>query len=220
MKNWLTGIAVLCVLVATAVPARAQLGVHPAGGPALQCLSDELKETIRKKKESARRTVDGEQEDPFDPDYFLGVWKMEWVAPDSPLGSAGEVTATLTVKHVEGCYYQGDLEAKAPDGAYRSNIQLVYDLERRYLVWIENDSRGRTMIRVGPVGGDLGGYYTHFWEQPVITVAGASVRLRGTTFVQSPSMFQIRSQISTKTDPYMNFGTVTFLKDLPPSSGK
>lgn len=220
MQHWIIGLTILGAIAANAVPAQAQYGVAPAGGPAAQCLSSELKETIRQKKESARKTTVGEKEDPLDPDYFLGTWKMEWIAPDSPLGNAGEVTGTLNIRHIEGCYYEGALDAMGPDGAYKSRLQIVYDLEHRYLVWIENDSRGFTMVRVGPVGGDLGGYYTHFWEQPVIKIKDTSVRLRGTTFVQTPTTFLVRRQISVNADPYMNFGTVTFSKELQAGAGK
>lgn len=218
-KYWLWLIA-CCVLVAEAGPAQAhQYAALAPGSPSAQCLSPDLKETIRKKRESAHRTVDGEVEDPLDPDYFLGTWHLEWLAPDSPMTVAGEVTGTLMVRHVEGCYYEGDFDIKATDGQRKATLQLIYDLERRYLVWIENDSRGVRQVRVGPVGGDPGYYYTHFWEQPVINVKDTRVRLRGVLEIRSPIMFQVRQQFSVNADPYMNFGTMTFSKDAPQDAG-
>jgi hypothetical protein len=145
----------LTAMAAGTVPAQAQYGSGPAGGTSPQCLSNELKETIRKKVESARKTTVGEKEDPLDPDYFVGTWKMEWVATDSPLGSSGDVTGTLTIRHVEGCYYEGALQAMGPDGPYTSTLRILYNLEHRFLAWIEDDSRGFEMVQVGPVGGDL-----------------------------------------------------------------
>ena len=219
MKRWIGVLTTLAAMAAGTVPAEAQYGSGPAGGPSPQCLSNELKETIRKKVESARKTTVGEKEDPLDPDYFVGTWKMEWVSADSPFGSAGDVTGTLTIRHVEGCYYEGALDAVSPDGPYKSALRIIYNMEHRFLVWIEDDGRGFEMIRVGPVGGDLSGYYTHFWEQPVIQVKGMSVRLRGTTFVQTPTTFLVRRQISVDGDPYMNFGTVSFFRQAAAGSG-
>jgi hypothetical protein len=158
--------------------------------------------------------VSNEQE-LLDPDYFVGVWEVDWVAPESPFGGEGDVTGTLNVKHVQGCYYEGTFNLKGPDGPYTSTLQLTYDVNRRYLVWVESDSRGFRHIRMGPVGGDPGGYYTYFWEQPLMSVKETNVHLRGSLDVRSPGMFLLRQQISVGDEPFVNFGTATFTKNVP-----
>ena len=41
---------------------------------------------------------------------------MEYDAPETPLAPEGMHTGTLTFKHVDGCYYEGELKAKGPKG--------------------------------------------------------------------------------------------------------
>jgi hypothetical protein len=205
-------VAGLALYILATAPVFAAAQDAPSA-PSAQCLSAELKDQIRKKKESPHKTVLGEREDPLDPDYFLGRWTMEWIAPDSPLGPAADITGTMTMRHVSGCYYEGELSAKGPEGPYTSKLQLIYDLERRYLVWIEADSRGFTGVRIGPVGGDPGGYYTYFWQQPVVKVKRSTMQLQGTFDLRSPITFNVRQQISINGQPYENFGTAKFTKE-------
>ena len=135
------------------------------------------------------------------------------MAPESPLGREGDVTGTLNISHVQGCHYEGTFNMKGPDGPYTATLQLTYDVNRKYLVWVESDSRGFRHIRMGPVGGDPGGYYTYFWEEPVMKVKDANVAMRGTLDTRSPLMFLLRQQISVAGEPFVNFGTVTFTKN-------
>lgn len=201
--------------VAAVVPAEAQYTATFANDrPTAQCLTAAQKESIDKTRRTATSAVSNDQE-LLDPDYFVGTWEIDWVAPDSPLSREGDVTGTLTMKHVQSCYYEGTFSMKGPDGPYTSTLQLTYDPNRRYLVWVENDSRGFRHIRMGPVGGDPGGYYTYFWEQPVMKVKDANVNLRGSLDVRSPVMFLLRQQISVGGEPFVNFGTVTFNKNVP-----
>lgn len=217
MKHSVIFVVVIMWLGGTA---EAQYRPVPTDGPSKQCLSDEIKQRIAKSKE-ARQTQTGEVEEPFDPDYLVGQWELEWVAPDSPLASAGDVLGTLTLRYVEGCMYEGTFTGKTADGAYTSTVTIVFDPSVRYMVWTEQDSRGISVLRPGRVGGDLGGYYTHFWEQPVFTYKGRTVRLRGTTFFQSPVLFRVRSQISVDGEPYVNFGAADFRKTTaPPEIGR
>ena len=82
---------------------------------------------------------------------------MEWDAPETPLAPEGMHTGTLTFKHVDGCFYEGELTAKDPKGAaYTTKIQMMYDPAAKYLTWIETDSRGYTLFKPGTIGADLG----------------------------------------------------------------
>ena len=208
--------AVVVAAVAAALPADAQYTATFANDrPTAQCLTAAQKESIDKTRRTATSAVSNDQE-LLDPDYFIGTWEIDWVAPESPLAREGDVTGTLTLKHVQSCYYEGTFSMKGADGPYTSTLQLTYDPNRRYLVWVENDSRGFRHIRMGPVGGDPGGYYTYFWEQPVMKVKDANVNLRGSLDVRSPVMFLLRQQISVGGEPFVNFGTATFNKKVAP----
>jgi hypothetical protein len=39
--------------------------------------------------------------------------------------------------------------------------------------------------------------------------------MRGTLDTRSPVMFMLRQQISVGGEPFVNFGTVTFMKNVP-----
>lgn len=147
---------------------------------------------------------------PFDPNYFVGRWQVEGVLPESPLGASGEFIGTEVVRHVEGCTYESTLEATRADEEITIRSRLVYDRREQYLVRIEDDSRGFELVKVGPLRGDPGGFFSHHWIAPSVTFGGSAVRLSGRTFMTSPYAFQLRMQMSTDDGPPMNFGTLTW----------
>ena len=76
------------------------------------------------------------------------------------------------------------------------------------MVRLEDDSRGFRLLKIGRVGGDPGGYASHFWETAPITRQASQVRLKGRTLVSSPDSFRLQMQISVDGGPFTNFGTV------------
>ena len=216
MKRLAVSIAAMCATIAATAPCEAQyVSTFTSDRPTAECLTAEQKAAIAVTRSQAKRAGPSNEEELLDPDYFVGEWDVEWVAPESPMSQAGDVSGKLTMRHVQGCYYEGTFQMKGPDGPYTSTLQLTYDVSRRYLVWVESDSRGFRHIRMGPVGGDPGGYYTYFWEEPVMKVKDVNVALRGSLDTRSPVMFLLRQQISIGGAPYDNFGTVTFSKNAP-----
>jgi hypothetical protein len=118
------------------------------------------------------------------------------------------------MRHVDGCFYDGELDAKGPGGAYKTKIQLMYDAAGKFLTWIESDSRGYTLFKPGTIGADSGGYFTHYFETQGFK-AGKDphvIHLKGSTFLASPSNFRIRRSISIDGAPYMNLGEMWFRK--------
>jgi hypothetical protein len=203
-------------LVASVTSSEAQyVATFSSDRPTAECLTDAQKEAIKVTRSQAKRAGPSSEEELLDPDYFVGTWAVEWVAPESPLGREGDVSGTIAIRHVKGCHYEGTFQMKGPEGPYTATLQMTYDVNRRYLVWVESDSRGFRHIRMGPVGGDPGGYYTYFWEEPVMKVKDTEVAMRGTLDTRSPVMFMLRQQISIAGEPFVNFGTVTFMKNVP-----
>jgi hypothetical protein len=80
-------IVVMASVLATAAPcvAGAQHSGAPRGAPRSQCLSGKDLELIARLKALARPTTEKDPPPPFDPDYFVGTWTMEWDAPETPL---------------------------------------------------------------------------------------------------------------------------------------
>jgi hypothetical protein len=206
---------VCAFMIAMAFRSAGVLAQHagaPNGSPRKTCLSDQDLELIVKLKALTRPTTERDPAPPFNPEYFVGMWSMEYDAPESPLAPEGIQTGTLTVKHVDGCFYEGDLTAKGPGGAYKTKIQMMYDPLGKYLTWIETDSRGYTLFKPGTIGADSGGYFTHYFETQGFKVKGQEIHLKGSTFLASPSNFRIRRSISTSGEPYTNLGEMWFRK--------
>lgn len=192
---------------------RAQHAGGPTGTPRAECLTSDELELIAKLKALTRATTEKDPPPPFNADYFVGTWAMEWDAPDTPLAPEGMHSGTLTFKHVDGCFYEGDLTAKGPSGpAYEVKIQLMYDPAAKYLTWIETDSRGYTLFKPGTIGADSGGYFTHYFETPAFKAGGKNLHLKGSTFLSSPSNFRVRRALSIDGEAYMNIGEMWFRK--------
>ena len=179
-----------------------------------QCLSEQELELIDALNALRRPTVgverEGEGDDPapFDPHYLVGTWNIEGVLPESPLAPSGFFAGTETVRHVSGCTYESTIEAAVDDAPVTIEALMVYDRRANYLVRIEDDSRGFRLVKVGRVGGDPGGYFSHHWEAAPITREGAGIRLRGRTYMTSPFAYQVRTRISTDGGPFVNFGGI------------
>ena len=179
-----------------------------------QCLTEQELDLIARLDALRRPTLgvegDGEGDDPapFDPHYFVGSWEVEGVLPDSPLAESSEFVGTETVRHVEGCAYASTIKAATLDGDVTVESILVYDRRMKYLVRLEEDSRGFELLKVGRVGGDPGGYFSHHWEAAPITRRGSRVRLAGRTFMLSPFHYDVRMRMSVDGGPFVNFGTL------------
>lgn len=218
-------IACTVLLIVAAAPAAAQTTAQIEAEPIVklqpgetltpdQCLSQQELALIDALNALRRPTVgverDGEGDDPapFDPHYLVGTWHIEGVLPESPLAPAGFFEGTETVRHVGGCTYESTVEAAVDDAPVTIAALMIYDRRANYLVRIEDDSRGFRLVKVGRVGGDPGGYFSHHWEAAPITREGAGIRLRGRTYMTSPFAYQVRTRISTDDGPFVNFGSV------------
>ncbi len=205
----------LAALLVSASAAFAQHSGAPSGAPHKQCLSDADLALIAQLKAMNRPTRSDDPVPPFNPEYFVGTWDMEYDAPETPLAPEGAHTGLLTVRHVDGCYYEGELTAKDPKGAsYTTKIQMMYDAAGKYLTWVETDSRGYTLFKPGTIGADSGGYFTHYFETQAFrsSKAGPELHVKGSTFVASPTNFRIRRSLSVGGEPYMNIGEMWFRK--------
>ena len=156
---------------------------------------------------------------PPDMDYFIGAWSFDWNVPESPLGPAGKIKGTETYrKNAEGSY-ESEIEGEGPEGAFKGRATTVYDEKKRLVTRSETGLFGVEMTRSGPIGGDLGGYYTIFWETTPIKKDGKTIKLKGKTLMLSPAHYRLQVQISVDGGPYTNFGNPWFrkTKDKPSS---
>lgn len=157
--------------------------------------------------------------DPSDPmpppnmDYFVGGWSFEWNVPESPLSPAGKLKGKETYKKLNAATYESMIEGEGPAGAFKGKATTVYNEKDKQVTRTESGLFGNVaMKKSGPIGGDLGGYYTIFWETEPIKKAGKTVRLKGKTLMLSPASYRLQVQISIDGGPYTNFGNPWFRK--------
>jgi hypothetical protein len=199
----------------TQPPVRLQPGETAVAG---QCLTQQELDLAKGLLALTRPTRGAEYADHddqmrFDPHYFVGTWRIEGVLPESPLGAAGEFTGTETVRYVNNCAYESTIQAKLAGTAFTVKVLQVYDRKAKYMVRLEQDSRGFQLLKTGPVGGDSGGYFTHHWEVPAFTFKGRKIRLTGTTFLASPVNHRLRMFISVDDQPSVNYGTTWWRRE-------
>jgi hypothetical protein len=153
--------------------------------------------------------------------YFVGKWTFEWDVPESVLGPEGRITGTEIVKPgIEGRYFESEYEGQSPQGAFKGRAQTIYHAENKVVTRFESDSRGFSVLKSGAIGGDLGGYYTIYYESAPFTHQGKVVRLKTTTMLLSPVHYRVRAQISVDGEPFTNYGNPWWKKDVAGVTGK
>lgn len=146
--------------------------------------------------------------------YFVGKWTFEWDVPDSPLGPSGTLTGTEVIKPgIAGRYFDAEYQGTGPAGAFTGQARITYLRDNKVVVRHESDSRGFSVLKAGPIGGDLGGYYTIYYESGPFTHNGKTIRLRTTTVLLSPVHYRVRAQISVDGGPFTNFGNPWYRKE-------
>jgi hypothetical protein len=148
--------------------------------------------------------------------YFPGTWEFEWDVPESPLGPAGRLTGKeIYQPGIDGRYYESRIEAEAPSGPYTVHSKIVYHPDNKVVARHDSDSRGFSMLSAGSIGGDLGGYYTIYYESGPFEYKGRTIRLRTTTMLVSPVNYRVRASISVDGDKFVNFGMPGWRKQIP-----
>jgi len=201
----------LVALAATPASAQQYSGPQPARG---KCLTPE-QTAVNDKYYALTRPTSRDDEMPFfDPEYFAGTWDFISRATDSPLGPGGESAGTLTIKATNGCTYEGEMKGDDPDGKpFTRKVKFVYDAAKKILTWTEADSRGYTITRTGPVGGELGGLYHHHYDEGTpMTFAGKKFVITGVSEMSSPAYYKSDFKISIDGAPPVTFGRATFEK--------
>ena len=164
-----------------------------------------------------------EPTDPMPPpnlDYFVGAWSFDWNVPESPLSPAGKMKGTETYKKIlSGQVYQSEIQGEGPDGPFQGRAITRYDEKEKLVTRYEIFSYGVSAFKSGPIGGDLGGYYTIFWESSPIKKNGKVIKLKGKTQMLSPANYRLLLEISIDGGPYTSLGNPWFKRvDAQPAA--
>ena len=164
-----------------------------------------------------------EMMNPFNPQYYLGEWEIEWTPPDTGLIPGGMYTGTETVTHINNRYLQVDVQMEGEDGnTVTGQGMIFYDWgvngqsAVRYIVY----DVGFSMLQFGPLGGDLGGYYSHFWETPTFEFNDHTFAMKGRSYYVSSAAYRVNQQISVDGEEYFNFGVMWLTKEVATPSGQ
>src|SRR6266576_3636282 len=119
---------------------KLQPGETPVPG---ECLTKQQLDLIAALSALHRPTVgveaNGDDQAPFNPNYFVGIWAFQGVLPDSPLGPGGDFIGSETVRRVDGCTYESTMLATVPNGKVTIKVLMVYDRRAKYMVRLEDD---------------------------------------------------------------------------------
>ena len=161
-------------------------------------------------------TSGAEMVPPFDPGYYLGVWEIEWNPPDTGLFPPGPYTGTETITHINNRYLrvvvslQGEDETEITgEGMIFYEFGLGGQSVVRYVVY----DAGFALLQWGPVGGDLGGYFSAFWETPKIEHNDHTFLLRGRSFYVSPAAYRVNQEISVDEGDFFNLGVINHIPE-------
>jgi len=164
--------------------------------------------------------------DPKDPmpppnlDYFVGAWTFDWNVPESPLGPAGKMKGTETYKKIlSGQKYESEIQGEGPEGPFQGKAITSYDEKEKLVIRYEVFTNGLAAFKSGSIGGDLGGYYTIYWESAPIKKDGKVVKLKGKTQMLSPAHYRTLVEISVDGGPYTSYGNPWFRKVDPKPAG-
>jgi hypothetical protein len=222
-----TGLAVAVSTLAGG-HAAAQQQPYPQSSPTIdfkpaagKCLTPDQQKVNEKYNSLNRPTQPGDDQPFWDPEYLVGTWDVDLRTQESPFGPGGESVGTLTmaVDAKNPCLYQGTLTAEDPEGkTFTRTITARYEPVKKILTWTEKDSRGYTIVKQGPIGGELGGlFHHHFGEDnaaPATTLGGKSYRFKGVSEMSSPAFFKTDLQISENGQPFKSFGRIQFEKQI------
>jgi hypothetical protein len=196
-----TSIAVVTLTVVTAEAQRRGQPGQTGGGP----------------------TTGAEMMAPFNPQYYLGEWEIEWTPPDTELLPGGVYTGTETVTHINNRYLKIDVQLEGEDGNRLTGQGMLFfdwglngQSVVRYVVY----DAGFSLFQFGPLGGDLGGYYSHFWETPTFEYNDHTFALEGRSYYVSPAAYRVNQQISIDGEEFFNYGIMWLTKEAAIPSGQ
>src|SRR5258706_816954 len=158
-------------------------------------------------QQPSRPTQPGDPMPPPNLDYFVDTWSFDWNVPESPLGPAGKMKGTETYKKIlSGQKYESEIQGEGPDGTFQGRAITSYDEKEKLVSRYEIFSYGVSAFKNGKIGGDLGGYYTIFWESAPIKRNGRTIRLKGKNQMLSPAHYPGLIEHSIEDRPYHTIG--------------
>lgn len=141
-------------------------------------------------------------------DYFVGQWKFEMVARESPLGPGGELKGQMTFDRVlDGTFLESRFETETGQDVLRGNGFIGFDPASKLYTYFEYRNNGIVMFNTGTWTGP--GIRL---EAVPVQVKGQTLRLRRAISVISENTFTLVEEFSQDGGPFQRLGNGTFTK--------
>lgn len=147
--------------------------------------------------------------------YFLGKWTFEWDMPEGPLGPAGRVEGTTVYSALGNGRYEAMTDATGPNGKFTVTERIQYLKDQKTLTREVVDGRGFKYTQTGTIGGDLGGFYTIYFDSAPFRVNGKSVRLKHAMRLTAPLAHRVSINVAEGEGAFRNYGTPWWRKAPP-----
>src|SRR5204863_758307 len=82
------------------------------------------------------------------------------------------------------------------------------------------DSRGFSYLQTATVGGDLGGYFSLYFEGSPFTYKGKMIRVNNAMRLMSPVQYRNNQTVSTDGGPFLSYGSPWWQKALPGTNNR
>lgn len=147
-------------------------------------------------------------------EYFTGKWTFEWDVPEAPLGPAGRIAGTTIYKPIDGGFFEATTEATGPAGPLKWTELIAYRKESKTLARHVTDSRGFSVFQIGPIGGDLGGYYNIYYESAPFVYDRKTIRIKTAMRLLSPINYKVTTTLSVDGGKFTSYGNPWWRKDV------
>jgi len=211
--KWAKAFACAGILAATANAAT--MPAHAQDQPAATQAADQAQPPKSQVPALGRPTKPDDAMPLFNFDeYFPGRWTFEWNVPESVFGEGGTITGSTVYKSLSDGFYEALTEATGPDGPFTIREIISYQRENRTVGRYVTDSRGFSYLQSAKVGGDLGGYFSIYFESAPFAYKGKTLRIRNGLRLLSPVQYRNVVTLSIDGGPFTNMSDPWWKKDL------
>jgi hypothetical protein len=142
--------------------------------------------------------------------YFLGNWRFAADAPDSVLGTGGEISGTVSYRKIGDGFYEAHYEGKSESDKFTITETIAYHREQKVAFRHVVDSRGYNYTQMAEVGGNIGGDYHLFFQSAPFSYKGKQLRLNHTVYLAAPLTFRVDVEVAEGSGPFIHMSPWRF----------
>jgi len=141
-------------------------------------------------------------------DYFVGQWSYKYIGRESALWPAPRECVVTFTKRADGKSVEGASACKHEGGAFKDNLEIVFDEATKTLSFAEKLGSGVALTSKGD------------WTSPIairfsvapVTAKGQKLQLRRTISIVAAHSFTMAEELSEDGGPFVRLGSAVFSK--------